>query len=123
MMQRGQRFCTLAPRQLGYPSPFRGQVCRAHIPSRVSRRWLSSRDASLPSFGSRRARFPALGSTMKALRLPIHASAVAYWFASADHAIPPVSCLADALLQARRCLAGRGLVVAGCPAPASHAWT
>ena len=33
-----------------------------------------SRDASLPSFGSRRARFPALSGTMKALRLPIRAS-------------------------------------------------
>ena len=37
--------------------------------------------------------------------------------------IPPVSCLAYALLQARRSLAGQGLVVAGCPAPASYAWT
>ena len=36
---------------------------------------------------------------------------------------PSCSCPAYALLQARRSLAGRGLVVAGCPAPASHAWT
>jgi hypothetical protein len=37
-------------------------------------------DASLPSGGSRRARFPALRGTMKALRLPTRASAVAYLF-------------------------------------------
>ena len=58
-----------------------------HIPSRVSRQRLSPRGASLPSFGSRRARFPALGGTMKALRLPIRVSMVAYWFASAAHVI------------------------------------
>src|SRR5215211_8554252 len=59
------------------------------VPSRVSRQWLSPRDASLSSFGSRRARFPALSGTMKALRLPIRVSMVAYWFASTAHAIPP----------------------------------
>ena len=110
-MQHRQRLCRLAPRQLGYPSPFRGQVCRAHVPSHVSRRWFSSRGASLPSFGSRRARFPALSSTMKALRLPTRASAVAYWFASTDHAILLPSCLAYALLQERRSFAGPGLLV------------
>ncbi len=80
------------PRQCGYPSPFRRQVCRAHVPSRVSRRWLFPRDASLPSRGSRRARFPALGGTMKALRLPTRASTDTHWFAPAAHATLPRSC-------------------------------
>lgn len=40
------------------------------VPSRVARQWLSSRDAFLPSAGSRWARFPGVSSTMKALRLP-----------------------------------------------------
>jgi hypothetical protein len=35
---------------------------------------------------------PALGSTTKALRLPIRVSAVAYGFAPAAHPIPPASC-------------------------------
>src|SRR6202035_4780623 len=35
---------------------------------------------------------PALGSTTKALRLPIRASAVTYGFVSAVHPIPPASC-------------------------------
>ena len=52
VVQRGQHFSGLAPRQFGYPSPFRGQVCRAHVPSRVSRRWFSLHGASLSSFGS-----------------------------------------------------------------------
>src|SRR5712691_958881 len=55
------------------------------VPSCVSRQWLSPRDASLSSFGSRRARFPALSGTMKALRLPTRVSMVAYWFASTAH--------------------------------------
>jgi len=41
--------------------------------------WFSPRGASLPSFGSQRAWFPALTGTMKALRLPTCASAVAYF--------------------------------------------
>jgi hypothetical protein len=36
--------------------------------------WLSPRGASLPSFGSHRAWFPALSGTVKALRLPTGAS-------------------------------------------------
>jgi hypothetical protein len=35
---------------------------------------------------------PAFSGTTKALRLPIRASASLIWFASAAHAIPPVSC-------------------------------
>ena len=41
------------------------------VPSRVARQWFSSRDASLPSAGSRWAQFPGVSSTMKALRLPV----------------------------------------------------
>jgi hypothetical protein len=37
-------------------------------------------DASLPSIGSRRARFPDFIGTMKALRLPAHANLVPYGF-------------------------------------------
>ena len=40
------------------------------VPSRVSRQRFSAPGASLPSDGSRSARFPAVASTMKALRLP-----------------------------------------------------
>src|SRR6266849_2162845 len=103
VVQRGQHLSRLAPRQFGYPSPFRGQVCRAHVPSHVSRRWLSPRDAFLPSFGSRRARFPALGGTMKALRLPIRVSMAAYWFASTAHGY--------LLVRVRRSAPGRSEVL------------
>ena len=41
------------------------------IPSRVSRQWLFTRGGSLPSAGSRRARFPVIIGTMKPLRLPV----------------------------------------------------
>ena len=99
----------LSPRQFGYPLSFRGQVRRVHVPSRVSRQWLSPRGASLPSCGSWRAQFPALSGTMKALRLPVRASTVAYWFASTAHAILLHSCLAAALPDARRSRPGQGL--------------
>ncbi len=68
--------------QCRFVNRFAGSI----VPSRVSHHWFSPRDAPLPSFGSRRARFPALGSTMRALRLPMHASTAAYWFAAAVHA-------------------------------------
>jgi hypothetical protein len=108
-VQREQHRPGLRPRQFGYPSSFRGQVRRVHAPSRVSRRWFSPRDASLPSFGSRRARFPALSGTMKALRLPTRLSPVAYWFAPAAHTILRCSC---SLARSRKdggSLPGQGL--------------
>jgi hypothetical protein len=71
--------------------------------------WFSPRDASLSSFGSRRARFPALSGTMKALRLPTCVSMVAYWFASTAHAFPPVFVF-------RCCAPGRSEVPSG-PGP------
>jgi hypothetical protein len=43
-------------------------------------------DASLPSIGSRRARFPDFIGTMKALRLPARANLVPYGFGSRFHA-------------------------------------
>ena len=102
-------------RQSGYPLSFRVQVYRVHAPSRVSRQWFSPRDASLSSFGSRRARFPALSGTMKALRLPICVSMVTYGFASTAHAILLFSCSAVALPEGRRALPGQGLGFAGRP--------
>jgi hypothetical protein len=110
------RGAALVPsRQFGYPLSFRVQVYRVHAPSRVSRQWFSPRDASLSSFGSRRARFPALSGTMKALRLPTCVSMVAYWFASTAHAILLFSCSAVALPEGRRALPGQGLGFAGRP--------
>jgi hypothetical protein len=113
----------LSPRQFGYPLSFRGQVCGVHAPSRVSRQWLSPRDASLPSFGSRRARFPALSGTMKALRLPTGIRARLFGFASAAHGY--------LLVRVRRSAPGRTEVLfqaraLGQPVPigpARHTWT
>jgi len=97
MVQQEQCRPGLAPRQLGYPLSLRRQVRRVHAPSRVSRQRFSPRGASLSSFGSRRAQFPALIGTMKALRHPTRASTVAYWFAPAARVILLCSCLAKAL--------------------------
>src|SRR5215469_15550795 len=72
------------------------------------------RDASLPSFGSHRAWFPALAGIMKALRLPTCASAAAYLFASAAHVAPPVFVFASALRWGGGPLPARAL---GCRPP------
>ena len=119
----GQAFAP--PRQHGYPSPFRGQVCRAHVPSHVSRRWLSPRGASLPSLGSRRARFPALCGTMKALRLPIRVSTVAYLFRFRSPRAPPSFVLASALPDGSEVPSGPGAFAdAGRPIlRLARAWT
>src|SRR6266568_3038819 len=94
------------------------------VPSRVSRQWLSSRGASLPSGGSRRARFPALSGTMKALRLPIRVSAVAYLFRSRRPRLPPSFVFAAALPEAWRVLPGQGSWSSGAPNnPARLTWT
>ena len=58
---------------------YRGQGLPGACPVPCFPTWSSPRDASLPSFGSQRAWFPALAGTMKALRLPTCASAVAYF--------------------------------------------
>jgi hypothetical protein len=52
---------------------------------------------------------------MKALRLPIRASAVTYGFASAVHPIPPAFVFAAALLQGRGSLPGPGFERTGRP--------
>ena len=52
---------------------------------------------------------------MKALRLPVRASAVTYGFASAAHPIPPAFVFAAALPQGRRSLPGPGFGGAGRP--------
>jgi len=49
-------------------------------PSHVSGQRFSPRDAPLPSAGSRRARFPVILGTMKALRLPARANLLPYVF-------------------------------------------
>src|SRR5712672_2873924 len=50
----------------------------SRVPSRVSGQRFSTHDTSLPSVGSRRARFPVFIGTMKALRLPARANLVPY---------------------------------------------
>jgi hypothetical protein len=57
---------------------FVDRFARLKVLSRVSRQRFSSRGASHPSVGSRRVRFPAVVSTMKALRLPARAFPVTY---------------------------------------------
>ena len=64
------------------------------VPSHVSGQRFSPRGALLPSAGSRRARFPVLISTMKALRLPARASPVAYLFRFRGPRDPPLFVLA-----------------------------
>ena len=67
---------------------------------------------------------PALGSTMKALRLPIRVSTVTYWFAPAAHAILRLSCSLAALPGAAEVSPGPGLSFHRRPqAPAHFTWT
>src|SRR5271166_48186 len=61
-------------------------------PSRVSGQRFSTHGASLPSAGSRRARFPAFTGNMKALRLPARAIPLPYGFGCGLHALLPRSC-------------------------------
>ncbi len=93
------------------------------VPSRVSLQWLSAHGASLPSFGSRRARFPALSGTMKALRLPTRVSMVAYWFASTAHAILPRSCPPWRSRKGGGLFRARALVDRLPRCPVCRAWT
>jgi hypothetical protein len=83
--------------------------------TRVSCQWFSQHDASLPSFGSHRAWFPALTGTMKALRLPTGASADAYLFRPRRPRDPPVFVFAEALLERWRPSPGPGSVGTGSP--------
>ena len=94
---------------------FVDRFVRSSALSRVSRQWLSLRDASLPSAGSCQAQFPDVLSTVKALRLPVPASPPAYWFRSRGPRQPPPSCLAEALPYGRRRRAGQDPWYAGGP--------
>jgi hypothetical protein len=70
----------------------------SRVPSRVSGQRFSTHDTSLPSVGSRRARFPVFIGTMKALRLPARANLVPYEFRLQAPRAPPVFVFAEALL-------------------------
>src|SRR5215471_12321790 len=72
--------------QYHFVSRFAGSM----VPFRVSWYWFSPRGASLPSFGSHRAWFPALTGSMKALRLPTCASTVTYFVRFRRPRDPPV---------------------------------
>ena len=67
------------------------------VPSSVSGQRVSTRGVSLPSAGSRRARFPDVISTMEALRLPARAHLVPYGFGSRLHVLLLSFVLAEAL--------------------------
>jgi hypothetical protein len=70
----------------------------SRVPSRVSGQRFSPRGASLPSVGSRRARFPVFIGTTKALRLPARANLLPYGFGCRPHTPLLCSCIAEALL-------------------------
>ena len=69
----------------------------SRVPSSVSGQRVSTRGASLPSAGSRRARFPDVISTMETLRLPARAHPVPYGFGSRLHVFLLSFVLAEAL--------------------------
>src|SRR5215469_4349194 len=73
----------------------------SRAPSHVSSQRFSTRDASLPSAGSRRARFPVFIGTMKALRLPARANPVPYGFGSGPHALVSAEALLPSAEDAR----------------------
>ena len=93
----------------------------SRVPSRVSGQRFSPRGASLPSVGSRRARFPVFIGTTKALRLPARANLLPYGFGCRPHAPLLCSCIAEALLtgpeEARQAW---NTWSAGVPCPACH---
>jgi len=59
---------------------FVNRFVRPKVLSHVARQRFSPHDAPLPSIGSQRDWFPDVVSTMRALRLPTHASPVTYLF-------------------------------------------
>src|SRR5207245_11403598 len=70
----------------------------SRVPSRVSGQQFSTHDTSLPSVGSRRARFPVFIGTIKALQLPARANLVpSLWFRLQAPRAPPVFVFAEAL--------------------------
>ena len=78
---------------------YRGQGLPGACPVPCFPTWSSPRGASLPSFGSQRAWFPALTGSMKALRLPTRVSAVTYFVRFHRPRDPPVFVSAVALLE------------------------
>ncbi len=96
------------------------EVGGVHVPSRFPTMVLSSRRLPFLLRGPGEPSSPALCGTMKALRLPIRASAVAYGFAPAAHAF--------LLLRVRLCAPARAEVTSGpgfwwCRLPQSPALT
>jgi len=89
----------------------------SRVPSHVSGQRFSPRGASLPSAGSRRARFPVFIGIMKALRLPARAHLLPYGFGRRPHALLLCSCSPKRSWQARRKLARPGTL----GQPAFHA--
>jgi hypothetical protein len=85
--------------------------------------WSSQRDASLSSFGSQRAWFPALVGTMKALRLPTCVSAVAYLVRFRRPRDPPVFVFAVALLEGGGPIQARALCVPAARSSGYLTWT
>ena len=69
----------------------------SRVPSHVSVQRFSTHDAPLPSAGSRRARFPDIKGTMRALRLPARAFPLPYFVRSRGPRAPPSFVLAEAL--------------------------
>ena len=76
---------------------FVDKLVGSSVPSYVSGQRVSTRGVSLPSAGSRRARFPDVISTMEALRLPARAHLVPYRFGSRLHVFLLSFVLAEAL--------------------------
>ena len=77
--------------------PFVDKFVGSSVPSSVAGQRVSTRGVSLPSVGSRRARFPDVVSTMKALRLPARAHLVPYGFGPRLHVFLLSFVLAEAL--------------------------
>jgi len=84
--------CSATPRRSLAKSAIRrpsvDRFVGSSVPSRVAGQRFSHRGASLPSIGSRRARFPDFTSTMKTLRLPVRTFPVPYGFGSGLHMLP-----------------------------------
>ena len=91
-------------------------------PPPVSGQRFSTRDAPLPSAGSRRARFPVLLGTMRALRLPARANPFPYVFGRGLHMLPCLRARRGAPGAAGDHIQAWALWSAGCPSPASCTW-
>jgi hypothetical protein len=112
--------CSLAKSAIRCPPV--DKFAGSSVPSHVAGQRVSRRGASLPSIGSRRARFPDFAGTMNALRLPARAFPAPYGFGSGLHVLP--------CLRARRGAPGAAGTAFGpglfgppvCPSPAICTW-